>query len=67
MVIVGDYNTSTDPDCDNDECAEPRQVIKIGNFFIHDEYDGKEFKNDILLVRLAQSAKFNGNCIKSWL
>lgn len=66
-VILGEFDFSTDPDCDGDICAEPVQIIKVEKEIVHTAYDYRTHKNDILLIKLQRSANLNGkNAIEVW-
>lgn len=59
-VLLGESDSRTDPDCDGDICADPVQFIGIADAFIPSPYDRKTRLNDIMLMKLATSAKLNG-------
>lgn len=56
---MGEYDTNTDPDCDGDVCAAPVQNIKYTDVFL-DNYNPKEFWNDIIVIKLEHPAILNG-------
>ena len=51
----------TNPDCENDMCADPVQDYKPAEIITHDSYGKPLFKNDIALIRLDRPVKFTGN------
>ncbi|KAM3963662.1 phenoloxidase-activating enzyme 1 [Aphomia sociella] len=60
-VRLGEYDTQTDIDCNDGECADPPQEIAVKSAHAHPGYiDGnKNRKDDIGLVRLARRAKYS--------
>lgn len=63
QVVLGEYDTETNPDCDENGCAAPRQIIKIAKIFIPYNYNAEIYSNDIVVVKLEQPAVLNGNRI----
>lgn len=59
-VLLGEHNTKTDPDCEDDFCADNAQYIKAASSIIPDGYETTHFAHDILLIKLAHRARFNG-------
>lgn len=64
-VVLGEYDTKTNPDCDEDGCAKPVQNIKIAQVFMPKTWDGENYWNDIIVVKLEHPADLNGNRILS--
>ncbi|XP_055381423.1 uncharacterized protein LOC129612005 [Condylostylus longicornis] len=60
-VILGEYNTKTNPDCTEDGkyCTDVIQNIPVEEKIIHENYNIKQFANDIALLRLAEPANLN--------
>lgn len=59
-MVLGEYDTTTDPDCNDEDCAEPIQEILIEKFIQPIKYDSKNTHNDIILIKLQHPAVFNG-------
>lgn len=59
-VRLGEWDTSTDPDCQDSVCAPPVHDIDPETVIIHQDYNSPRFANDIALVKLAQRINFNG-------
>lgn len=57
-VRLGEWDTSTNPDCDNDECYDPVQDIAVERLIPHENFINSrtEVHNDIALLRLASEA-----------
>lgn len=67
-VLLGDYDTDTNPDCDPDDpniCADPVQEVLIESSIPHPKYDPIRSFHDIGLIRLSEPAKINQNNIKT--
>ncbi|KAI4485247.1 hypothetical protein M0804_006752 [Polistes exclamans] len=58
-IRLGEYNTLTDPDCEEEFCAEPVQDFQIAFINVHEEYDRPKFRNDIAIIRLDKPAVYN--------
>lgn len=60
-ISTGEWNTSTDQDCEDDYCSEPVQDIPVVRRIPHELYDpnSKTQNNDIALLRLGHSARFS--------
>ncbi|KAL9705719.1 hypothetical protein quinque_009237 [Culex quinquefasciatus] len=58
MVRLGEYDTSTEQDCDDNsgECAGPVQELEVESVVHHALYSTSQRTNDIALVRLANPA-----------
>lgn len=59
-VLLGEHDTKTNPDCEDDFCADSAQYIKAASYSIPDDYDELNYAHDILLIKLAHRAQFNG-------
>ncbi|GJQ66173.1 hypothetical protein Trydic_g4233 [Trypoxylus dichotomus] len=59
-IILGEYNTDDNPDCEDDVCAEPIQHFKPKRIFVHPSYNKPQYANDVSLIRLNRKAKLNG-------
>lgn len=65
-VILGEYNTTTDPDCVPDfdalDCAPPKVTIRVEKVIQHPNWVVAEpqFYDDIALVRLDTKVTFSG-------
>ncbi|XP_024938860.1 uncharacterized protein LOC107265735 [Cephus cinctus] len=58
-IRLGEHNTVTNPDCENDYCGEAVQDLKPVKIIVHKGYNHVPFKNDIALIRLEKPAKFS--------
>lgn len=62
-VGLGDWDLSTDPDCDEGYCADPAQHYDVQKIFIADSYlVGGFAKNDIAIIKLNATVLFTGEC-----
>uniref|UniRef100_A0A182Y9V8 Peptidase S1 domain-containing protein n=1 Tax=Anopheles stephensi TaxID=30069 RepID=A0A182Y9V8_ANOST len=62
IVRLGEFNLSSDIDCDkHGECAPAPQDIPIERAILHESYSARRKVNDIALIRLAQKASYNDN------
>ncbi|XP_063219440.1 serine protease easter [Bacillus rossius redtenbacheri] len=67
-VVVGEYNTSTDPDCKQDEfggeseCAAPVQRVAVEQAVMHPDYKptSTDQFHDIGVIRLVKDVAFQG-------
>ncbi|KAK3921691.1 Serine protease easter [Frankliniella fusca] len=59
-VRLGEWDTATDPDCQNTVCAPPVYDVDPESVIVHQDYNNPRFANDIALVKLAQKINFNG-------
>lgn len=59
-VVLGEFDTRTDPDCDGAICADPFQFIGVTNVYVPSPYDRQTKINDVMLMKLATPAKLNG-------
>ncbi|XP_031636700.1 CLIP domain-containing serine protease 2-like isoform X2 [Contarinia nasturtii] len=59
-VRLGEWNTTSEPDCENDICSEPVQNIRVVEHITHENYDphSKEQDADIALLRLERSVNY---------
>lgn len=59
-VRLGEWDTSTATDCNDDECAPPPLDIPVEQLIPHERYnpDSKQQENDVALVRLSQPVAF---------
>lgn len=64
-VLLGEYNTYTDPDCENGVCANEAQFVKAKSVAIHRKYDDSSLAHDIVLITMARKVQFNGKFIES--
>lgn len=58
---LGEWDTSNEQDCEEDYCADPVQDIPVVQRIPHEQYipNSKTQDNDIALLRLGHSARFN--------
>lgn len=59
-MILGEYDTRNNPDCDEEFCADKIQMIKIANTFIPPTFKKGTFLDDILIIKLQAPAKLTG-------
>lgn len=52
-VVLGEWDKSHDPDCDEDFCANPKEKIAIEKYVFPSLYDSLK-RHDILLIKLAR-------------
>ncbi|XP_031631430.1 serine protease easter-like [Contarinia nasturtii] len=59
-VRLGEWNTKSDPDCEDDQCADPVQDISVVEWIQHADYNpySKSHENDIALLRLAHPLNY---------
>lgn len=61
-VVLGEWDKTQDPDCNEDFCADPRKIIEIEKYFYPLDYKtGSSKQHDILLLKLARPAIITGN------
>lgn len=60
-VRLGEWDTATDRDCEDDYCADPVLDIPVTELIPHESYvpASKTQENDIALLRLARSVAFS--------
>lgn len=67
-VRLGEYDKSSDPDCNPDdleECNPPIQDIAVGSLIPHPKYNEPRYANDVGLIRLSQAPDMSqGNARK---
>ncbi|XP_050353857.1 CLIP domain-containing serine protease HP8-like isoform X2 [Nymphalis io] len=68
QVILGEYDTRKDPDCERNEgqqfCAPNVRNVGINNVIAHPGYTPKTLRDDIALIRLAEPADFSLDSMK---
>ena len=52
VVRIGEFNTTSEEDCQKGICAPPHQDFKPEEIIIHPKYESRENTNDIALIRL---------------
>lgn len=59
-VRLGEWDTSTDLDCDNGDCADPVVDVPVEQLIAHENYNpnSKAQENDIALIRLSWNVNF---------
>lgn len=57
---MGKHDEDAEVDCDEDVCAPAPQTIPGHSVIIHEKYNPKEAVNDIVILKLKSSVKFNG-------
>lgn len=55
-VRLGEYDTDSNPDCDESGCAAPTRDYGIDKFIPNENFNGRDADFDIALVRLLQDA-----------
>lgn len=58
-VRLGEWDQSTDPDCDEGNCADPAIDVPVIEQISHENFHDNEKYNDIALLRLARSVTFS--------
>ncbi|CAK1582871.1 unnamed protein product [Parnassius mnemosyne] len=58
-VVVGEWDTSRSPDCNDYFCAPVTQAIKVDNVIVHPGYEQKIFRHDIALIVLKDDIKYS--------
>lgn len=60
-IHLGEWDTTTNPDCAQGDCAPPVQKIAVSKLIPHPEYvpSSRNQFNDIALIRLAQPVTYN--------
>ncbi|XP_046971366.1 melanization protease 1-like [Vanessa cardui] len=59
LVRIGEYDTSTNPDCQLYLCAPPVQDRKIKKVITHPSYDKPPFHNDLAIILLDTPVEIN--------
>ncbi|XP_058448403.1 CLIP domain-containing serine protease B4-like [Malaya genurostris] len=67
-VRLGEWDTSTDPDCDDadsSDCFDPVQDIRVEKSIPHEDFISSrtEVHNDIALLRLAEKARYSDTVV----
>lgn len=57
-VRLGEWNQATNPDCDDDHCADPILDVPVTEYFPHENYGQFTQENDIALLRMSRSVEF---------
>lgn len=55
-VRLGEYDTGSDPDCDDSGCAAPIKDYAIDRLIPNENFNGRDADHDIALIRLRQDA-----------
>ncbi|CAK1543047.1 unnamed protein product [Leptosia nina] len=58
-VVVGEWDISRSPDCNDFFCAPPTQAIKVESVSVHPGYEQKIFRHDIALIILKEEIKYS--------
>lgn len=59
-VLLGDWDSSTEKDCEMDDCADPPQFRTVKRVVVADNYMNPNMANDIAMIELAEPVQFNG-------
>ncbi len=61
-VRLGEWDTSTDEDCDRGDCSDPAVDVAVEEVITHESYNpnSKAQENDIALLRLSRSVAYTG-------
>lgn len=61
-VRLGEWDTTTDTDCDNGDCSDPVVDVAVEELLSHENYNpnSKTQENDIALIRLSRDVDFTG-------
>lgn len=57
-VMVGEFDTSSDPDCGDMFCATAVQSLPISHVIVHPGYDRKIYRHDVALIVLKEDMKY---------
>lgn len=57
-VRLGEWDQTTDPDCDDSNCADPFVDVPVTENITHENFNINGKDNDIALLRLAHSIPF---------
>lgn len=57
-VRLGEWNLQTDPDCEDDVCADRAIDVPVAENITHEGFQTTGQANDIALLRLAHSVTF---------
>ncbi|CAG2064182.1 unnamed protein product, partial [Timema podura] len=58
VIRLGEYNILTDPDCEEEVCADNVQDYRPAELIVHKDYGKPQFKNDISLIRVDREVNF---------
>lgn len=56
---LGEWDLKTNPDCDDNECADPVVDVPVVEHITHENFRTSAGENDIALLRLAHSISFS--------
>lgn len=59
-VLIGEYNTESDPDCNELFCGRETSSHDISYVIKHPGYDAATFSNNVALLRLKKAIDFTG-------
>jgi Trypsin len=59
-VRVGEYETTTNPDCSNSLCAISVKDVPISKTVMHPNYDESTFNHDIMVITMQYKVNFTG-------
>jgi hypothetical protein len=59
-VLIGEYNTELDPDCNELFCGHQASSHDISYVIKHPGYDAATFSNNVALLRLKKAIEFTG-------
>ncbi|XP_066589102.1 phenoloxidase-activating enzyme 1-like [Prorops nasuta] len=57
-VLIGEYDISTDPDCNSLFCGHKAQKYDISYIIKYPTYDSENYQNNLALIRLKKSIDF---------
>lgn len=63
-VIVGEHNTETHPDCQDEVCNNDRREYFVEQVVSHERYNMPRYANDIGLIRVSQDINFDSDFVK---
>ncbi|CAH2258842.1 jg12560 [Pararge aegeria aegeria] len=58
-VVIGEWDISRSPDCNDFFCAPPTQAIKVESVSVHPGYEQKIFRHDIAMIILKDEIKYS--------
>lgn len=59
-MVLGEHDDQTDPDCEEDYCAEKIQTISVSEVYVHSLYDSSSQDYDISIIKLEEEAQLSG-------
>lgn len=59
-MLIGEYNTESDPDCNKLFCGHSISSHDISYVIKHPGYDAASFSNNVALLRLKEAINFTG-------